>query len=216
MPLPAADQKIYHIVNVDKLPSIITEGRIYCDAEMAKKSALGGTTIGMNAIKNRRFSLPVSCYSDARVSDFTPFYYCPRSVMLYVIHCANNPELTYRGGQDPIVHLEADLGKVIDWADERGHSWTIAGSNAGAAYTKFWRSKADLGNLNWAHIAARQWAASEIKEAKQAEFLFYHHFPWHLVERIGVNTLATFHAATAAVKNATHKPAVQQMPAWYY
>ena len=33
--------------------------------------------------------------------------------MLYVIHCANHPELAYRGGQQPIIHLEADLHQHI-------------------------------------------------------------------------------------------------------
>ena len=37
--------------------------------------------------------------------------------MLYLIHRANHSELDYRGGQDPIVHLEADLREAVDWAE---------------------------------------------------------------------------------------------------
>ena len=34
--------------------------------------------------------------------------------MLYLIYRANHPELDYRGGQGPIVHLEADLCEAVD------------------------------------------------------------------------------------------------------
>ena len=36
-----------------------------------------------------------------------------RSVMLYVIDKANHPNLAWRGGQGPIVHIEADLREVV-------------------------------------------------------------------------------------------------------
>ena len=71
-----------------------------------------------------------------------PFYFCPRSVMLFVIHRANHPELTYRGGQEPIIHFEADLHTVIRWAEANGTRWAFSLSNAGANYTVF-RSRTD-------------------------------------------------------------------------
>ena len=37
--------------------------------------------------------------------------------MLYVISMANHPELPYRGGQGPIIHLEADLRQTVARAD---------------------------------------------------------------------------------------------------
>jgi hypothetical protein len=51
-------------------------------------------------------------------ADCVPFYFCPRSIMLYILYQANDPELTYRGGQGPIVHLEADLRASVAWADQ--------------------------------------------------------------------------------------------------
>jgi len=212
---PPAGQKIYHIVNVDKLPSIIEHGRLFCDSTIMNM-AMAGTTIGMGAIKARRFQLPVKCYNNAVVADFVPFYFCPRSVMLYVIHCANNPELTYKGGQGPIVHLEADLASVITWAQGVNQSWAFSGSNAGAAYANFWNDVGSLTNLNWQHIATNSWASSDVKEAKQAEFLMYKAFPWHLIESIGTQSLPVFNAVTNALATAAHKPNVKLIPGWYY
>jgi ssDNA thymidine ADP-ribosyltransferase, DarT len=96
-----------------------------------------GHNIGMSGIKARRLALPVPCHAGDCVGDYVPFYFCPRSIMLYVIHCANHPELTYRGGQEPIIHLEADLHGVVGWAQQQGRRWAFSLSNAGANYTEF-------------------------------------------------------------------------------
>ena len=45
--------KIYHIVHVDRLTSIISQGCLWSDATVQNKQ-VDGTTIGMRAIKARR------------------------------------------------------------------------------------------------------------------------------------------------------------------
>ena len=97
--------KIYHIVHVDKFETIVRDGYLYSDSTMAQRQS--GSVIGIDKIKNRRLTLPVSCHPDTNVGDYVPFYFCPRSIMLYVIYCANHPDLAYHGGQKPIIHLEA-------------------------------------------------------------------------------------------------------------
>jgi hypothetical protein len=107
---------IYHIVHVNRLLSIIADGHLWCDAEVQRK-VRPGATIGMNSIKKRRLhELQLNCYPGLHVGDCVPFYFCPRSVMLYMIHRANHVELTYRGGQEPIIHLEANLHATVAWA----------------------------------------------------------------------------------------------------
>lgn len=110
---PPAQPKIYHITHVDNLPGIIADGALVSDAAMM---ARGGPVapIGMSSIKMRRVhELEVHSHPGSRVGEYVPFFFCPRSIMLFVIHRANHPELTYRGGQGPIVHLEADLQEVV-------------------------------------------------------------------------------------------------------
>lgn len=101
--------KIYHIVHVDRLTSILSSNGLLCDAKIIAQNA-AGTTIGMNTIKQRRLNeLTLESYPDLHVGQCVPFYFCPRSIMLYVIHKADNDELIYKGGQEPIIHLQADL-----------------------------------------------------------------------------------------------------------
>ena len=52
MPGPSRP-KIYHIAHVDRLASIVTDGFLWCDAEIIQRAPVG-TTIGMNSIKQRR------------------------------------------------------------------------------------------------------------------------------------------------------------------
>jgi hypothetical protein len=86
------------------------------DARISANTPIG-TTIGMNEIKQRRLrKLTLNTHSDLYVGQCVPFYFCPRSVMLYMMS-VKSTELTYQDGQDNIVHLEIDLNKVIGWAD---------------------------------------------------------------------------------------------------
>lgn len=214
MPAPAAP-KIYHIVHVDRLPSIIADGCLWCDKEILQRNP-DGTTIGMGSIKQRRLTLPVTCHDGDCVGDYVPFYFCSRSVMLYLLYQANHPELTYHGGQGPIVHLEADLNESIAWADGEGRRWAFSLSNAGAYYTQFRSSVNELNQINWDAVAANDWRDSAIKEGKQAEFLVHHAFAWQLISRIGVRSLAVHQQVLAALHESDHRPRVDIKPSWYY
>lgn len=212
MPVPA-NPKIYHIVHVDNLASIIAAGGLLSDAEMAERP--GGTVIGMGRIKARRLNeLSLSCHPALRVGQCVPFYFCSRSVMLYMIH-KRNEELTYKGGQEPIVHLEADMRATIDWAQANGRRWAYTLSNAGSYYFEDRSSLDDLGDVNWNSVNARQWAGAA-KDGKQAEFLIEQAFPWHLVERIGVHSQPIAPRVAAAMHGAAHRPVLEIKRDWYY
>ena len=89
----------------------------------------------MTGIKQRRLTeLTLSSHPGLHVGDCVPFYFCPRSVMLYLIYQGNHPELTYRGGQGPIIHLEADLHATVAWAVGAGRRWAFTLSNAGSYF----------------------------------------------------------------------------------
>ncbi len=209
-----AKPKIYHIFHIDRLPSIIADDRLWCEAEVLRRSS-PGTTIGMNQIKQRRLNeLTLNSHPDLYVGDCVPFYFCPRSIMLFLIEQANHPELTYRGGQGPIVHLEADLRQTVAWAVEHGQRWAFTPSNAGARYFKDRRNLAQLNEIDWDAVQAVNWR--QCKEGKQAEFLIEGHFPWELVSRIGVLSSRVSVQVNTALQVAVHRPPVVISPAWYY
>ena len=210
--------KLYHIVHLDRLASIVADGHLWCDREVARRASHGsesGTTIGMSSIKQRRLNeLRLTSHPDLFVGDCVPFYFCPRSVMLYLIHCANHPNLTYLGGQEPILHLEADLHAVVRWAEDQPIRWAFTLSNAGASYFEDRCDLRQMGEINWAAVGARDWRS--LKEGKQAEFLVERALPWHLIERIGVQSVRTLHSAMNAMPSLGHRPPVEVRPDWYY
>lgn len=211
-----ANPMIYHIVHVDRLPSIVADGSLYCDTTMERKSAANmGTSIGMSEVKSRRRKNALSSYPDLKVGNFVPFYFCPRSVMLYVIFKGNHESMNYVGGQQPIVHLEADMRQTVAWAEKHDRRWAFTLSNAGAQYFEDRCSLADLHEIAWEAVEATQWA--DKKHGKQAEFLVEDRVPWKLVQRVGAYSEDIAEQANRSVaKCGDHRPRVEVRRDWYY
>ena len=215
MPRPPEAPRIYHITHVDNLAGIVGDGMLWSDAVLLQRG-VPSASIGMESIKGRRLNLPVKCHLPDRVGDYVPFYFCPRSIMLYVIHCANHPELKYRGGQGPIIHLELDLHETIQWADSVGRRWAFSLSNAALAYAEFRSRVGDLEEIDWAAVRATDFRSAEVKEGKQAEFLVHESVPWSVVTRIGVSTPEVQRQAQRAFADSPHRPPVQVVREWYF
>lgn len=208
--------KIYHITHVRNLARIVEEGVLWSDADRLERG-LDCDVVGMSHIKARRLrEIQVACHLGTFVGQYVPFYFCPRSVMLYLLHCGNHPDLNYTEGQGPIVHLEADLHTVVEWATASDRRWAFSDVNAGARYATFYADIAQLGEVNWDAVAARDFRTTEIKDGKQAEFLVESSFPWELVERLGVLNARVQHNAEEVIRDANHRPSVIVERSWYY
>lgn len=211
--------KIYHIVHLDRLASIISQGCLWSDSAVQGKD-LGGTMIGMSHIKQRRMTNSVSSHPGLSVGQCVPFYFCPRSIMLYIISQQSHEDISYRGGQAPIIHLQADLQAVINWAQQNNKRWAFTLSNAGASYFEDRNDLSRLNEINWNAVQANRWSGSgvcpSIKEGKQAEFLLEEQFPWALVEAVGVYSQAQVQQVSSTLNATTHRPPVSVQRNWYY
>ena len=213
------EPKIYHIAHVDRLASIVSDGHLWSDAE-ARKRGVEGTTIGISSIKERRQRLRLNSHRSLRVGDCAAFYFSPRSVMLYVLHKANSPELTHLDGQEPIIHLQADLREAVAWADTSNRRWSFTSSNAGSYYFEDYSDLSLLGKIKWDAVEASKWSGTgvdqSVKEDKQAEFLVEGSFPWELVSRIGIRSRRIYARVQNALQGARHRPTVEVKRDWYY
>jgi hypothetical protein len=216
-----ATPAIYHITHVDNLAGILADGWLWSDAELLRR-ARNARLIGLSSIKRRRLEeLDVTCHPGTKVGDYVPFYFCPRSVMLYVLHRGNLPDLPHSEGQPPIVHLEADLNRTVRWAETEGRRWAFTKTNAGARSTlDHFCDLHDLDRIDWEAVRANDFRPAEIKERKQAEFLLHGGFPCHLLDRIGVSCQHTLDAVRAALAVAPSTgrrvPLVEIRPDWYF
>lgn len=207
--------KIYHIIHHSKLLPIIEAGLFWCDVR-AEQQNLPGTKIGMAEIKQRRQNRTLHSYPDLSVAACVPFYFCPRSVMLYMIHRANHENLAYRDGQEPIIHLEADFHSTITWANEHRKRWVFTNANAATSYSEDYCNLNQLGEINWQAVRASIWNKDGLREGKQAEFLIEECLPWHLVERIGVCSSQIHGHVRRVIHQQGQQIPVQIMPKWYY
>lgn len=210
------NQKIWHITHINNLPGILEQGVLWSDA---KRLALGFDCeiVGMSKIKQRRLQqLTVDCHLLTRVGDYVPFYFCPRSVMLYILYKGDSPDLHYKGGQEPMVHLQVDLERVIAWAESSSIRWAFSDRNAGASLATFSCDKNELTGLDWRAIENPDFRNANVKEGKQAEFLIHESFPWELVEEIGVLNSKIAGDVKAKIATAQHQPKITVRRDWYF
>lgn len=207
--------KIYHITHIDNLPGIVQSG-FWSDARRLK-SELDCKIVGINTIKKRRLTeYQIGCHPGTFVGEYVPFFFCPRSVMLYLLHKGNHVDLSYSGGQGPILHLQADLEDVVAWADSVGRKWAVSTGNAGAKYAQFDCSLAPLKHWNWDNINSTDFRDPVVKEAKQSEFLVHDSLPWKCIERVGVISSSMASRVQSVLADASHLPSVGIQLDWYY
>ncbi len=77
---------IYHVTHLRNLKSILESDCIWYDSEIKTRS-IETQGIAYEAIKQRRARRPVPTCQQGYLSDYVPFYFAPRSPMLYAIHC---------------------------------------------------------------------------------------------------------------------------------
>jgi len=197
---------IYHITDVENLPGILGEGGLHSDVAMAEKNP---TVIGYTHIKERRMKqIRVACCDGKFVGEFVPFYFCPRSPMLFTLNKGNTGRPA--GCQRSIIHLvsRVELGIGL------GRPWAVSDGNAGACHTFFYSTLAAIKALDWAAIRAKDWRLKT--HQKSAEFLVADFFPWAGFQMIGCQNGDVAQRVRDLLQNQEHQPLVEVRPLWYY
>jgi hypothetical protein len=206
MPLRPEDRLIYHITDIENLPGILAEGGLLSDSVMSERDP---TVIGHNHIKERRLTkIRVPSAGNRFVGEFVPFYFCPRSPMLYTINLGNTGREP--GCQKTIVHLVSRVRAGVSL----GAPWAVSDGNAGAFITTFDSTLQAIDSLDWSAIEATSWAAN--RHQKQAEFLVADFFPWPAFHEIACYDQAAAEAVSGIIAGQNHRPKVSVKRGWYY
>lgn len=208
--------KIYHITHLKNLPAILQNNGLHSDAKCLELG-LGRELVGLSTIKARRlYQIEVKCNPGSKVGEYVPFNFCPRSVMLYILHKGNLPDLSYRDGQGPIVHLQADIQNVIRKCTKKGTAWAFSDRNAGSFLARFYNRQCELDNINWNAVDATDFSNATNKESKQAEFLVKDFFPWQWIEKIGVINLNMKNSVNKILLTAGQTTPLAVERSWYF
>ncbi len=198
--------KVSHITHIDNLTGILQQGCLWSDAKRIELNFVN-QTIGYSHIKQRRLSHPVNVAAGGTIGEYVPFNFCPRSVMLYVIHRGHE---NYQDGQDRIVHLISDVDSII----QSNSQCFFTDIHADLAYAEQIGDLSRINELDFNRIHAKYW--QDYKEEKQAEFLAYQSVPWNCVRQVGVKTSELAQEVTSIIATESHKPEIVVKPEWYY
>ena len=102
---------LYHITHVRNLPSVLARGALCCNTT-TNREQLTQVPIGYQDLKDRRAQRRVPIAPGGVLSDYVPWYFGPRSPMLYVINKQRVPG--YNDGQTPIVHLVTSVERIVN------------------------------------------------------------------------------------------------------
>jgi len=196
---------IYHITHLNNLQGILQTGGLlpYSKRPPVRQNVAYGH------IQARRAQVVVPVGPRGKLHDYVPFYFCPRSPMLYAIH---TQQTGCPGGQRPILHLVSSAQKVAAALIP----FVFTDRHAAVQYVSFFHKLQHLKALDWQAIQASYWA--NVREKKQAEFLVKDFFPWELVEEIGVidkTIQAQVKSILAQFPHLPHPP-VRVRRSWYY
>ena len=128
----------------------------------------------------------------------------------------NHPDLKYTGGQEPVVHIQADLISVVDWAEKNTVRWAFSDRNAGSYYAEFYNDMTELNKINWEAVASLDFRQPAIKDGKQAGFLLYKSLPFGLIESIGVINTEIQSKVKNMLQGTVLVDKVQMRPDWYF
>jgi hypothetical protein len=197
---------IYHVTDLENLPTILSDGGLQSDAVMAQRNP---TVIGYTHIKERRLNeIRVPCCNNRFVGELIPFYFCPRSLMLFTINQGSTGRPA--GCQTTIIHIVSNVAAAISL----GQPWAISDGNAGAYHTDFDSNLSVLDSLDWPAIRARDWRGRT--HQKCAEFLVADFFPWSGIQHMGCHNAAVAQQVKMLIQNHSHQPSVDVRPLWYY
>lgn len=148
------------------------------------------------------------------VADYVPFYFAPRSPMLYTIYKGNVEG--YEQGQRPVVHLVS----AVEDAVALGKPWCFTDGHAEMAFSRFFDDLKDLDKIDWSVMKSKMWndtdAQPDRKRKRQAEFLVHDFFPWSAIGAIGVIDADVESEVLNLIGKNPHQPQVVVKRNWYY
>jgi len=204
---------VMHFTHVENLPGIIANGLVSDLTARSEGSIL--VDVGEQSIKLARRTRAVGLRPGGVVADYAPFYFAPRSPMMYSIDHGN--VATYRQGCDRIIYLVSSLERL----SEAGLTWLVSDRNARMAYAEF-RGQEDetFDHVDWDLMRAKWWNNTpefpDRKERRMAECLVHERAPWASFVQVMTKTDATASEVRAMLSAAGQATRVIVRAGWYF
>lgn len=209
---------IYRIFHIQNLEYILKSG--YFCGSYSIKSDPDYVNIGNRQLIELRKNDSIYVLENGSIKkegispakEYLPFYFAPRSVMLYQIYKGDMVEHT---PQENIVHLVCKLENIINKApylftDGHGH----------ANFSTWYDNIEYINEIDWETVRSKNWADTEDdpdkKRRKQAEFWTKHEIAIEEITGLGVYNEAAKQRVTELCKKYNRNIAVKVKEDYYY
>nr|WP_299450824.1 DUF4433 domain-containing protein [uncultured Serinicoccus sp.] len=207
---------VWHFTRIEHLSTIIDQG-LLSDAR-AKDLGLMTVEVGNTDIKARRTCRQVPVEPGGVVADYAPFYFAPRSPMLYAIHRGNVS--TYQEGCGRLLYLQTTIERLAGLALQI----VLSDRNAVLDYAAF--HELVPGNappedfIDWEVMRARYWNNTPDeparRERRMAECLVHGGVPWEAFTEVAASSSQVAHEARALLARHGIATPTTVRPNWYF
>jgi hypothetical protein len=216
--------RIFHITPICNLPSIAKRKKLYSKTLLQKRN-IGHGNIAYQGAQGKRATKLVAKPPGGVLHDYVPFYFAPRSPMLFTINKGNVPDCPHR--QEDIVHLMTTVEAVI----EAGLTYVFYDYNATLDFSTCYGDGKDLSKIDWELFHelpsldgyCKYWLSNLNNpryvlrmETRQAEFLIHKSVPLELITMIGTYDEAKAEAVREILDEAGIELPVEAKPDWYF
>ena len=143
------------------------DGELQCDRG-CNASGIEPVSIAYQDLKAKRSEWPVRVARGGTLADYVPFYFAPRSPMLYAI--AGGWVAGYSGGQVEVAHMVFTANELA-----RADEFVITDGHAATSLSEQFDDFARLDEVDWGIMRDKYWRDTDDdgdrKRRRQAEFL---------------------------------------------
>ena len=132
---------IFHMLTIENFEKVLESGYLFC-RNMLQACKIECDDISYENIQDRRHSINIPYSFGATLHDYVPFYFAPRSPMLYTLHQQN-----VRPGfnQKNAIYLVTSAQKV----SQAGLEYIFFDAHAVMAVAHCYNTLDDLDKINW-------------------------------------------------------------------
>ncbi len=170
--------RIYHMTGIGNLPSILAAGAVL-SKRLVELDKIRIVDIAETSIQERRARKHISIDPGGTLHDYVPFYFAPRSPMLYSIMKRNVPGCSLR--QQDLLFIVSDVEKIIS----ASLPYVFCNRNASLANAHFFNDfEQDFSQVDWNIMQVTHWMNTDEdgdrKARRAAEFLVRDKLPLNL------------------------------------
>jgi hypothetical protein len=185
---------------------------------VAHTAGLLSVEVGDLGIKGNRRARAVPVSPGGVVADYVPFYFAPRSPMMFSISRGN--VASYQGGTARLIYLTSTLERL----DEAGCQPLLTDRNAALRYAEYRlfdpSDPIDDDFIDWDLMGQRDWYNTpdepQRKERRMAEALVHDRVPWEAMNGIATQSEIVAAEVREILSVALVNVPVNVRPSWYF